>query len=154
MSPGFRKIEPRTHELPVAKFGKVLLHEKIIWFAGRRAFCDARVPCYPLASPFISARRNTSPSSARPRPAPRWARQAFPRWPCASPAFSENDLDKIWPIIEEGQSDTASFDNALELLVQGGYSIAEAMLIMVPEAWQNNEIIDTCLLYTSDAADE
>ena len=63
----------------------------------------------------------------------------------ASPAFSEKDLNKIWPIIEEGQSDTASFDNALELLVQGGYSIAEAMLIMVPEAWQNNEIMDTNL---------
>ena len=30
----------------------------------------------------------------------------------ASPAFSEKDLNKIWPIIEEGQSDTASFDNA------------------------------------------
>tara|TARA_Y100000766_G_scaffold191670_1_gene164798 strand:- start:2231 stop:6844 length:4614 start_codon:yes stop_codon:yes gene_type:complete len=60
----------------------------------------------------------------------------------ASPAFSQKDLDKIWPIIEEGQSDTASFDNALELLVQGGYSIAEAMLIMVPEAWQNNEVMD------------
>ena len=60
----------------------------------------------------------------------------------ASPAFSEKDLNKLWPIIEEGQSDTASFDNALELLVQGGYSIAEAMLIMVPEAWQNNDIMD------------
>jgi glutamate synthase (NADPH/NADH) large chain len=51
-------------------------------------------------------------------------------------------LEKIWPIIEEGQSDTASFDNALELLVMGGYSIAEAMLIMIPEAWQNNSIMD------------
>jgi glutamate synthase (NADPH/NADH) large chain len=60
----------------------------------------------------------------------------------ASPSFSEKDLDKIWPIIEEGQSDSASFDNALELLVQGGYSIAEAMLIMIPEAWQNNDIMD------------
>ena len=52
--------------------------------------------------------------------------------------FTEKDLQKIWPIIEEGQSDTASFDNALELLVMGGYSIAEAMLIMIPEAWQSN----------------
>ena len=34
------------------------------------------------------------------------------------------DIDKIWPIIKEGQSDSASFDNALELLVHGGYSIA------------------------------
>ena len=60
----------------------------------------------------------------------------------ASPLFTEKDLTKIWPIIEEGQSDTASFDNALELLVMGGYSIAEAMLIMIPEAWQNNNIMD------------
>ena len=60
----------------------------------------------------------------------------------ASPLFSESDLQKIWPIIEEGQSDTASFDNALELLVMGGYSIAEAMLIMIPEAWQSNSIMD------------
>ena len=52
------------------------------------------------------------------------------------------DIDKIWPIIKEGQSDSASFDNALELLVHGGYSIAEAMLIMIPEAWQNNHLLD------------
>jgi len=63
----------------------------------------------------------------------------------ASPLFTDNDLEKIWPIIEEGQSDTASFDNALELLVRGGYSIAEAMLIMIPEAWQNNDIMDNNL---------
>jgi len=63
----------------------------------------------------------------------------------ASPLFKEEDLEKIWPIIEEGQSDTASFDNALELLVMGGYSIAEAMLIMIPEAWQNNTIMDSKL---------
>ena len=56
----------------------------------------------------------------------------------ASPLFKEEDLEKIWPIIEEGQSDTASFDNALELLVMGGYSIAEAMLIMIPEAWEKH----------------
>jgi glutamate synthase (NADPH/NADH) large chain len=63
----------------------------------------------------------------------------------ASPLFTDSDLEKIWPIIEEGQSDTASFDNALELLVRGGYSIAEAMLIMIPEAWQNNNIMDNNL---------
>ena len=54
----------------------------------------------------------------------------------------KDDIDKLWPIIKEGQSDSASFDNALELLVLGGYSIAEAMLIMIPEAWQNNELMD------------
>ena len=54
----------------------------------------------------------------------------------------KDDIDKLWPIIKEGQSDSASFDNALELLVLGGYSIAEAMLIMIPEAWQNNDLMD------------
>ena len=54
----------------------------------------------------------------------------------------QEDIEKLWPIIKEGQSDSASFDNALELLVLGGYSISEAMLIMIPEAWQNNELMD------------
>ena len=52
------------------------------------------------------------------------------------------DLDKIWPLIAEGQSDTASFDNALELLVQGGYSLAHAMMLLIPEAWALNPLMD------------
>ena len=53
-----------------------------------------------------------------------------------------NDLRKIWPLIEYGQSDSACFDNALELLVMGGYSLAEAMMILIPEAWQNADSMD------------
>ncbi len=49
-----------------------------------------------------------------------------------------DDLDKIWPLIAEGQSDSASFDNALELLVNGGYSMAQAMMMLIPEAWSGN----------------
>ncbi|MFN3944737.1 MAG: glutamate synthase large subunit [Allosphingosinicella sp.] len=45
------------------------------------------------------------------------------------------DLDKMWPIIPHGQSDTACLDNALELLVAGGYSLAHAMMLLIPEAW-------------------
>ena len=52
------------------------------------------------------------------------------------------DLDKIWPLIYDGQSDSASFDNALELLVMGGYSIAHAMMMMIPEAWSGNPLMD------------
>jgi len=58
-----------------------------------------------------------------------------------SELFGE-DLDKLWPLIAEGQSDTASFDNALELLVHGGYSLAHAMMIMIPEAWAGNPLMD------------
>lgn len=42
-----------------------------------------------------------------------------------------DDLDKLWPLIPEGQSDSASFDNALELLVHGGYSLAHAMMMLI-----------------------
>ena len=52
------------------------------------------------------------------------------------------DLDKIWPLIYDGQSDSASFDNALELLVMGGYSVAHAMMMMIPEAWESHTLMD------------
>ena len=52
------------------------------------------------------------------------------------------DLDKIWPLIYDGQSDSASFDNALELLVMSGYSVAHAMMMMIPEAWESHTLMD------------
>ena len=53
-----------------------------------------------------------------------------------------DDLEKLWPLITEGQSDSASFDNALELLVQSGYSLAHAMMMLIPEAWTGNPLMD------------
>ncbi|HSG35526.1 MAG TPA: glutamate synthase large subunit, partial [Sphingomonadaceae bacterium] len=52
------------------------------------------------------------------------------------------DLDKLWPIIPHGQSDTACLDNALELLLAGGYSLAHAMMMLIPEAWNGNPLMD------------
>jgi glutamate synthase (NADPH/NADH) large chain len=52
------------------------------------------------------------------------------------------DLDKLWPLITEGQSDSACFDNALELLVAGGYSLPHAMMLLIPEAWAGNPLMD------------
>ena len=52
------------------------------------------------------------------------------------------DLDKMWPIIPHGQSDTACLDNALELLIAGGYSLAHAMMLLIPEAWAGNAAMD------------
>jgi glutamate synthase domain-containing protein 2/glutamate synthase domain-containing protein 1/glutamate synthase domain-containing protein 3 len=53
-----------------------------------------------------------------------------------------DDLAKLWPLIYEGQSDSASFDNALELLTMGGYPLAHAMMMMIPEAWAGNPLMD------------
>ncbi len=52
------------------------------------------------------------------------------------------DVHKLWPLIAEGQSDSACFDNALELLVAGGYTLAHAMMLLIPEAWAGNVLMD------------
>jgi len=52
------------------------------------------------------------------------------------------DISRLWPISYEGQSDTACFDNALEFLVQGGYSLPQAVMMMIPEAWAGNPLMD------------
>ena len=58
-----------------------------------------------------------------------------------SSAVLGDDLDKLWPLIGDGASDSATFDNALELLVAGGYSLSHAMMMMIPEAWNNNPLM-------------
>ncbi len=59
----------------------------------------------------------------------------------SSPVLRE-DLRKLYPLIYEGQSDTACFDNALELLVMSGYPLAHAMMMMIPEAWEQHTLMD------------
>ncbi|WP_338052618.1 glutamate synthase large subunit [Rhodocyclus purpureus] len=59
----------------------------------------------------------------------------------SSPILGE-DLKKIFPLHYPGQSDSASFDNALELLVMGGYSLAHAMMMLIPEAWEKHTLMD------------
>jgi glutamate synthase (NADPH) large chain len=52
------------------------------------------------------------------------------------------DLKKTYPIIDETGSDSSMFDNALEFLCLNGWSLPHAMLMMIPEAWQNHETMD------------
>jgi glutamate synthase (NADPH/NADH) large chain len=58
-----------------------------------------------------------------------------------SPLFGE-DIKKISPIIQPDQSDSASFDNALELLYLAGRSLPHAVAMMMPEAWENDGLMD------------
>ncbi len=58
-----------------------------------------------------------------------------------SPVLGD-DLQKLYPISFEHQSDTATFDNALELLTMAGYPLAHAAMMMIPEAWENHEMMD------------
>jgi len=52
------------------------------------------------------------------------------------------DLDKLWPLIGDGNSDSATLDNCLELLVAGGYPLPHALMMMIPEAWADNHLMD------------
>jgi glutamate synthase (NADPH) large chain len=51
-------------------------------------------------------------------------------------------LERLAPIIVPGKSDSAQFDNMLELLVLGGRSLPNAMMLMIPEAWERNAQMD------------
>ncbi len=62
-----------------------------------------------------------------------------------SPLFGE-ELEKLWPLMEHGQSDTATLDNAVELLCLAGYSPAHALAVLIPEAWQNNSAMPAPLV--------
>ena len=101
----------------------------------------------------------------------RFSTNTFPEWPLAHPyrlvahngeintvkgnynwlraregvmqsAVLGDDLRKLYPIVYAGQSDTATFDNCLELLVMSGYPIAHAVMMMIPEAWENHTLMD------------
>ncbi|MFM7783379.1 MAG: glutamate synthase central domain-containing protein, partial [Gammaproteobacteria bacterium] len=58
-----------------------------------------------------------------------------------SPVLGD-DLAKLYPITLPGQSDTATFDNALELLTMSGYPLAHAMMMMIPEPWEQHTLMD------------
>lgn len=87
-------------------------------------------PSWPLAQPFRLLGHNGEINTLRGNISNMRARYAT----LASPLFGE-DLKHLLPVIVEGGSDSACFDNMLELLVLGGRSLPHALMMMVPEAW-------------------
>ncbi len=100
-------------------------------------FSTNTFPSWDLAHPFRMIAHNGEINTLRGNV--NWMRAR--RHSMSSPCLGA-DLDKVWPLIAEGQSDSASFDNALELLVTGGYSLAHAMMLLIPEAWAGNPLMD------------
>jgi glutamate synthase (NADPH/NADH) large chain len=100
-------------------------------------FSTNTFPSWDLAHPFRMICHNGEINTVRGNVNWIRARQGA----ISSPVLGD-DLQKIWPLIYPGQSDSASFDNALELLVMGGYSIAHAVMMMIPEAWENHTLMD------------
>src|SRR4051812_6163759 len=100
-------------------------------------FSTNTFPSWDLAHPFRLICHNGEINTVRGNV--NWIRA---RQGAISSPILQKDIDKIWPLIYDGQSDSASFDNALELLVMGGYSVAHAVMMMIPEAWENHTLMD------------
>ena len=97
-------------------------------------FSTNTFPSWPLAHPYRFVAHNGEINTLR----------GNINWMQAREALLESDvlgddLKKILPIIREGGSDTAIFDNVLEFLVMAGRSLPHAVLMMIPEPWQNHE---------------
>jgi glutamate synthase (NADPH) large chain len=59
-----------------------------------------------------------------------------------SPYFSKEELDMILPVVTAGQSDSACLDNVIELLTLCGRSLPHVMMMLIPEAWDGNDLMD------------
>ena len=110
---------------PAVESALALVHQR---------FSTNTFPSWPLAHPYRYAAHNGEINTLRGNINWMRAREAL----CRSDLFGE-DLQKLFPLIREGQSDTATFDNVLEFLVLTGRPLAHAVLMMIPEPWSNHE---------------
>ncbi|MBN9363397.1 MAG: glutamate synthase subunit alpha [Devosia sp. 66-14] len=100
-------------------------------------FSTNTFPSWRLAHPYRFVCHNGEINTVRGNVNWMAARQAS----VSSPLFG-GDINKLWPISYPGQSDTACFDNALEFLIRGGYSLPHAAMMLIPEAWAGNPLMD------------
>ncbi len=96
-------------------------------------FSTNTFPTWQLAHPFRYVAHNGEINTLRGNVNWMHARQSV----LASPLFGD-DIKKLFPIIQPNGSDSAAFDNALELLLMSGRSLAHAMAMLIPEAWSKN----------------
>jgi len=100
-------------------------------------FSTNTFPAWPLAHPYRLIAHNGEINTVKGNF--NWLRA---REGVMQSAVLGEDLAKLYPIVYEGQSDTATFDNCLELLVMSGYSLAHAIMMMIPEAWEQHTAMD------------
>lgn len=98
-------------------------------------FSTNTFPSWELAHPYRMIAHNGEINTLRGNINWMRAREAL----FESNLFEPGDVEKLTPIIREGLSDTACLDNAIELLVRAGLSPAHAMMMLIPEAWENHE---------------
>ena len=98
-------------------------------------FSTNTFPSWPLAHPYRMIVHNGEINTVQGNQNWMRAREAL----LASEHFGDGALESIFPICTPGASDTARFDECLEMLCLAGYSLPEAVLMMIPEPWENHE---------------
>ena len=101
-------------------------------------FSTNTFPAWPLAQPFRYLCHNGEINTLRGNINWMKSREVL----LNSDLFDEDDLTKIKPIIMEGQSDSACLDDVVELLTLAGRSVAQVMMMLIPEAWAKDEEMD------------
>ena len=100
-------------------------------------FSTNTFPEWPLAHPYRYVAHNGEINTVKGNYNWMKAREGV----MSSPVLGD-DLKKLYPISFANQSDTATFDNVLELLTMSGYPLAQAMMMMIPEPWENHATMD------------
>lgn len=100
-------------------------------------FSTNTFPSWPLAHPFRFIAHNGEINTVMGNRNWMRAREAL-----LSSDLIPGDLDRLFPICTPGSSDSASFDEVLELLHMGGRSLPHSVLMMIPEAWENHAEMD------------
>jgi glutamate synthase (NADPH/NADH) large chain len=100
-------------------------------------FSTNTFPKWPLAHPYRYVAHNGEINTVRGNYNWMKAREGV----MSSPVLAA-DLKKLYPISFAGQSDTATFDNCLELMTMAGYPISQAVMMMIPEPWEQHDTMD------------
>ena len=100
-------------------------------------FSTNTFPSWPLAHPYRYIAHNGEINTIRGNR--NWMRT---RETLLESELIRGDLERLFPICTPGRSDSATFDEVLELLHLGGRSLPHAVLMMIPEAWENNAAMD------------
>ncbi|MFD1831941.1 glutamate synthase large subunit [Streptomyces desertarenae] len=125
------QLEPFFPDLSDRRFASAiaLVHSR---------FSTNTFPSWPLAHPYRFVAHNGEINTVRGNR--NWMRARESQ--LVSDLFGDRDLERIFPVCTPDASDSASFDEVLELLHLGGRSLPHAVLMMVPEAWENHPSMD------------
>jgi glutamate synthase (NADPH) large chain len=123
----------------VGKYYKDLADARVVsaFALVHQRFSTNTFPEWPLAHPYRMVAHNGEINTVKGNFNWMRAREGVMK----SPVLAD-DLRKLYPISFEGQSDTATFDNTLELLTMAGYPLAHAAMMMIPEAWEQHSVMD------------